>query len=350
MHITTKLMKPQSVRIAGFGHTDLSDDEQFSEVTQRQFIEKYLSDKGRTCLLGHEAPYAEEEIQNKLDKCKKAGLGNRQFFKGSVMEMAVIAAKKCLKNAGVDASKITKIVAGTNTGPGYPSLADHIAHGLQPLLGKILFETSDITEACTSGSRAISTAWDAIRSGRHEKALVVLSEKATTLAQTDDWIASNLFGDAAGAILLEAGPEESFIFFKESGDASGKNLDAIFRNPDLYFQQENEATHRFVSQRIPEYLKSALEEAGLPSFEINHIIPHQPSGRSLDWFERAVRKMWPDFAGMIHRDCNIGNTSSASTPVLLSKLHQRNTFRKGDVILVVTFGAGLSWGFYAFTY
>ena len=335
-------------KIVGFGHTELSDNtEKFREVSQTHFITEYLSDAGRAELFGHVAPFSEDEIKEKVEKCiNQTGIANRIFFAGETSELAIIAAQKCLKNAGVNASDVDAIIVGTNTGTGYPSVADHVKNGLGVKSDAMC---CDVTEACTAGTVAVFNGWSLIHSGLNN-VLVVLAEKATQLARLDDWKASNLFSDAAGALLLQKSAEESFIFFDIMSNPYDGGLEAIFKNKDGYFSQDGPKVHKFVGRDVVASLSKSLERAGLSPCQVDHLVPHQPSGKTLKLLKENIEKSWTGFTGSYHQDMTSGNTSSASTPSLLSKLVERKVIKKGETIFVTTFGAGISIGNYAFRY
>jgi 3-oxoacyl-[acyl-carrier-protein] synthase-3 len=345
--------------IFGYGHTSATDDPRFKIVSQVEFLNNYISDNSKSEIFKHSPPFSEPEINAKAEEAiKKIGFETRTFFSGPVEDLAIIAAQKCLNTTGLLPSDLGAIIVGSNTGPGYPSMADHVKNGLSVLYknssnGQSNAMCYDITEACTVGSIAIFNGWNLITNGICDNVLVILSEKGTALANPDEWTSSNLFGDAASALLLirSRKEDESFIFFDIDSIPYDGNLTAICKNNDNYFSQDTRKVQRFVGRTVSEFLYNSIKKAGLSAKDINHVISHQPSKKTLDFLEEYIDKEIPELTGKLHRDLvGTGNTSSVSTPALISKLITQGKIKRGDVILVTTFGAGTSIGNYAFKY
>ncbi len=340
------LSSVQNCSIIGYGHTELSDDpERLRSISQVEFIDM-LSFETRCQLFGNLPPWSDEDKMAIADGwISLTGIHHRIFFDGPLSDLALIAARKCLAQAGVSALELDAIVAGSNTGPGYPSLADRIKHGLGQRSQAMAY---DIQEACPVGCVAVFNGWNLVRSGVAKKVLVVCAEKATTLAKLDDWKGSNLFGDAAFAFLLTASEHEAFKFFDIRCEPFDGQLHLITKTEDG-FSQKGLGVHKFVGREVVRILVEDIAQAGIVPASIHHLVPHQPSSKTLNLLEEKLRESWPTFSGQVHRNVEYtGNTSGASTGSLISKAVLAGDMKSGDLVVVTTFGAGLSIGNYAF--
>ena len=356
MFVNKKQIRTYGCEIFGWGHTTRSDNpKKFKIVTQYNFLKNYIPNESKVKIFGHPAPFSKKEITEKVQQAiEKIGFETRTFFDGKNYEMAIIAANKCLKTTGLLPSQIDAFILGTNTGEGYPSGADHVKNGLTLLYNEKSRSNAmcyDMTEACTVGSIAVFNGWNLIKSGACKNVMVILSEKGTELADPKEWTESNLFGDAAAALLLTRSDKESFIFFDIDSLPNDGNLTAIYKNENGYFKQDTRKVHRFVGDTVSNALTTSIQRAEIDPSKINHIIAHQPSKKTLDFLERHIKEKIPTFKGKFHWDIkDTGNTSSVSTPALISKLISTGKIKRGDFIFVTTFGAGTSFGNYGFTY
>lgn len=332
--------------IVGYGHTDLSDDPRFRQLTQEEFITEKMSPTAIRELLGLPPPWPEEVINEVASKwVSQTGIGIRSFYDGMVQDLAVIAARKCLAQAKVDPEELDFIIGGSNTGPGYPSLADYVKLGLGKDSEAAAF---DVAEACPVGCFAVYNGWLNIRAGVAKKVLVVCAEKATTLAPYDEWKGSNLFGDAAFAFLLVASEQESFRFFDMHSRPFGGKIDWIKKTANG-FSQNGLLVHRFVVSEVPSILDAAVARAEIDPVTIRHLVPHQPSAKTLDSFLGRLANRWPTFVGLTHRNVETtGNTSGASTGSLISRGIQGGVIKPSEMVVVTTFGSGMSIGNYGF--
>lgn len=342
-------IKKCSCEIAGWGYADPNDDpDKFRTVNQTEFIREYLSVPGRQELFGHPPPFTDEEVALKVSKCfDSTGLTNRLFYSGTTEQLGFQATLACLKDAGVDPIELDAILYGSNTGKRYSSGADYI----KLLLGaRSNAWCSNTNEACTTGATAIHLGERLIRGGGYNYVLVVISEKATSLADVDDWPSSNLFGDSAFAVLLKISTQESYLFFDLISDPFDGKIELIGEDKLRHFFQKGKFVHGLIKKIVVPTVNETIIKSGIDIKKFKHVLMHQPSAKTIKLFEDEFRKLRPDFEGTIYKDADTGNTSSASTGILYSKLKKKNTFKKGDTILFVTFGAGFSIGIYAINY
>ncbi len=345
----------------------------FITLSQEEHIYSNMSEAGRFKMILN---YIKKNnlLESKLDYSwlikkiaqkwiEQTGTGNRVMYLGSVIELAAIAAYNTLIKNGVDPRQLDAIIVATNTGTGYPSLADHVKDCLAILFGlgeeEMNASCFDVQEACTAGGIAIQVGWEKIRTGEYKKVLVVAAEKGTILAHPDD-INANLFTDeAAGAILEASETDEFFTIFstnsRPSKGKSGRNgKKAIYKMKDNYFFQESAKVQYFVGNSVLQAVQETLTIAGVDWSQISDIISHQPSGRSLNEMEKNLRGLAKEkYKAIFHRRLDnsglcSGNSSSASTLFLLSKLFEERKIKDNSYILVITFGAGTSWCIYIF--
>ncbi|PIT90464.1 MAG: hypothetical protein COU22_02030 [Candidatus Komeilibacteria bacterium CG10_big_fil_rev_8_21_14_0_10_41_13] len=335
----------QPCQILGWGHTDCQTDPGFNKVSQSDFIKDYLSHQARQELFGHQSPWTDQEINAKAEKwINSIGINERSFFSGTVSEMGLIAARRCLKNAGFNPADLKLIIGGSNTHERYPSLADQIKCGL----GQSSAACWDITEACVTNAAAIQSGVAQIRSGLASNVLVVCSEKATILANRDKYLYSNLFGDGAFAVLLAAGVQDSFLAFDIISLPEDGQIDLIYKTDDG-FEQNGPKVHGFVGKQVVDFLNKFLTKAGIDPSEVDHLIPHQPSRKTLDLLEKEFRKICPNFKGQFHRNVEtMGNLSSVSPGLIIASSIESGVIKPDELKVIITFGSGLSIGAYAF--
>ena len=347
------------VRIAGFGHAKPSNaPDKYQKVSQAEFITEFMTTNGRRNLFRHPPPFLQEEINSKVEQwIGKHGIENRLFFSDTVPELGLMAAKDCLKKTNTNPHDIGLIIGVSNTGPGYPSLADYVKGGLFSFVNKITGgpETMcfDMTEACTAGTIASSVAWTYVRSGLAKCVLVVWSEKATKLAPYDEWPSSNLFGDGASAMLFKASSnqKESFLFWNINSFPYVGGLGLIYKNLQGSFSQQGKSVHKFVGRIVVKMVIDSIKKAGIDPATIDFFVPHQPSLKTLELLEKNLRKGLPDFQGKFCIDVkDIGNISSASPGRILSKLTEKKELKREHLVVTFSFGAGLSVAITAFVY
>lgn len=337
----------QPCAILGVGHTVLDEQHRY---TNPQFIRAGLSLMGRQRLfkdLAAGKPMPEMQLIELADAkfIAATGIQSRMMFAGTAAELGAMAAKHALASATVDASELDAILVGTNTGSGYPSTADRIKDLIGARADAVCF---DLQEACSVGAIAVQQGWEKIRSRMYRKVLVVAAEKATTLASADDYKAANLFGDAAFAYVLGADPIDDFVFFEAGSDPSNGQSEYITKTP-TGFQQAGPAVHKYVGKVVPELLERTFERLHLDPATVHHFFPHQPSAKTLDFMVDNIRRRWPAFNPVIHRNVEeMGNTSGACTGWMVSRAKAAGQLKSGEFCLVATFGSGMSWGLYGF--
>lgn len=266
--------------------------------------------------------------------------------------IACEAARNALANAGIAASDIDCVIVATVT-PDYafPATACIVAAKLG-ITGKPAF---DMEIACSGFIYGLTVASSLIRTGVFKRVLLVGAEELTRLVNYQDRSTAILFGDGAGAAVLEASAADCFL---------GAELGADGSNPEnLYLPMSGTAgppltaedvearrntivmngreVFRFAVTKMIDATNVALARAGVAATDVAWLIPHQANRRIID--AAAKHLEMPSDRVIINID-RYGNTSAASIPMALSEAVAAGKLKHGDVILFVGFGAGLSWG------
>ncbi|MDD4527173.1 MAG: ketoacyl-ACP synthase III [Candidatus Margulisbacteria bacterium] len=267
--------------------------------------------------------------------------------------LAIEASRKAIENAGIDKEEIDLIVVATTT-PDYP-LFPSTACLIQKELDIKKVAAFDISAACTGFICALDVAASMMKSGLYKKALVV---GADTLSKYCDWTDRAtvvLFGDGAGAVILSQ-VEEGYGLLATNIGAKGQDHDKLIvpiggskealnkdnlDNPLRYIQMDGKAIYKFAVNIIVQLMDEALERAGLTKEDVTFLIPHQANKRMIDYAQEKLGLSDEQVYVNIDR---YGNTSSASIPIAINEAMSKNLLKKGDIVITVGFGAGLTYG------
>lgn len=360
-----KIPKNFDVEIVSFGDSNLNDP-RFKEISIRDTI-KGLSDDGKLSYFKTQNP-SKVEIEKVINRYKEqVGHEVRPHFDGNIIELGLLSAKDCLDKGNILPRDIGKFTFVSNTVPfneGYPSSADNLMEKLSDLYpgpeGISNGYASFSQEACSIGVIAVMEEAQNIYA-YHEQSnyfnkkgrLIIASELATKLAHPDEFIFMNLFGDGSGSVFIRPG-KCSFLgmgaktnpYLNAEFSTSIKAKDLIRQNGDGTLYQNGRSVHKWVNSSVVIELKQAFEEIDFDYRTIKHAVFHQPSKKVIDTFRETINEKWPGFTGEIYWEKNTGNTSSASTLSLMSRLLDSGTIKPGEIVLVAAFGAGLTWAFY----
>lgn len=336
----------QPCAILGCGRSILDDRQRYTNI---EFLRAGLSVEGRRTLyrdLAQGVPLSEAELERRADEkfISATGITARYVFAGCLSDLATLAATDALHRAGIEADAVDAILVGTNTADEY-----NIANGVKRRIGaSVGAYANTMMAACPVGANVVFHGWQMVRLGLAQRVLVIGAERATTLASPDQYRAANLFGDAAFCFVLGPGTTESFSFFAYASDPyDGK--ESWIRKADDGFEQDGPAVHKYVGTVLPNELQRVYSELSLDPARIDHLFPHQASSKTNDLFDKTLRRRWQAFRGRTHGNVvEMGNTSAASTGWLIARAAADGDLRPGQFCLVVTFGAGMSWGFYGF--
>lgn len=281
---------------------------------------------------------------------ERTGIKERRISKKeNTTEMAAEAALKALEKAGMLPEEIDLIIVATAT-PDYffPSTACLV----QKSIGALRAAAFDISAACSGFIYALSIGRQFIRTGMYKTALIIGSE---VLSKVTDWQDRNtcvLFADGAGAAVLRRGNEGIISEIIGSDPSGSENLVCpalALRNeftgevkPALnYISMNGREIFKFAVKIIPECILKLLEDTGYSLNDIKTIIPHQANVRILDAAAKKLNINKDRFFVNIHK---YGNTSGASIPLALDEMAVRGLIQRGDLFIIVGFGAGLTYG------
>ncbi len=270
----------------------------------------------------------------------------------STATLAIQASMQALEVARLKPADLDLIIVSTSS-PEY--LFPATACILQDHLGASKAGAFDLLAACTGFIYALNIATQAIRSGSVRNALVVGSETLSRLVNWNDRNTCVLFGDGAGAFVLQAGAERGGVISAVMrSDGSGGELLAVpaggSRQPTSqetvekglhYIQMNGREVFRFATRVMVQATQEALESAQLSLGDIQLIIPHQANLRII---EAAVRGLKVPAERCVINLERYGNTSTASIPIATCEAVRDGRLKAGDKVVFVGFGAGLTWG------
>ncbi len=266
--------------------------------------------------------------------------------------MSVAAARRALAVAGLQPSDLDMIIVATSS-PDH--LLPTVATQIQADLGAVGVPAFALVAGCTGFVYALVTAHQFIASDAYERVLVIGAETISKAVDWEDRTTCVLFGDGAGAVVLEATQTPGGLLSFELG-ADGSEWDALMipaggvaRPPDMEMiekklytiRMKGRAVFRFATRVMTEATRHVISEAGLTPEDIALLIPHQANLRIIEY---AAKKLgFPMEKVMVNID-RYGNTSAASIPIALVEALEQGRIRPGDNIVMVGFGAGLTWG------
>ena len=265
--------------------------------------------------------------------------------------LAIEAARKALDDAGLTPSDIDLIVLATATPDNtFPATATKVQHALG-CHGGIAF---DVAAVCSGFLYALTTADSLLTTGMAKRALVIGAETFSRILDWEDRTTCVLFGDGAGAIVLEA-PDASNPAEKGGPGVLASRLHADGAQHDLLYVDGGPSTTKTVGHlrmRGPEVfkhavvnlasvLKEVIEDAGISSDDIDWIVPHQANKRILD---ATAKKLGIPAEKVVVTVDQHANTSAASVPLAFDVARRDGRIKKGDLIVLEAIGGGLSWG------
>lgn len=266
------------------------------------------------------------------------------------------AAKRAIEAAGIEAKDVDLIIVATITQEMiFPSTACFIGASLG-IPGVPAF---DMSAACSGFIYALSTGASFIRSGQYKNVLVIGAETLTRLLNFKDRNSCILFGDGAGAIVLRRSDDagkgmkgRGLIYSTLYADGNGGEVMKCIpgsRHPisaemvagDQQFMQiRGREVYKFAVSKFEELIEQAMRACELTKEDVKFIIPHQVNQRIID---SAMEKLgMPASQAFVNID-KYGNTSAASIPIALDECWRAGKLSKGDVVVFVAFGAGLTW-------
>jgi 3-oxoacyl-[acyl-carrier-protein] synthase-3 len=267
--------------------------------------------------------------------------------------LATQAAKKALAEAHLDPADVELIIVATITPEMvFPSTASFVQRALNAHKAWVF----DLAAACSGFVYGLSIVQQFIESGRLKNAVVIGAETLTKITDWEDRTSCILFGDGAGAVVLErSGDGRRGILFctmHSDGDrwealncqAYGSRYPAAKKLDDpkrIYMQIKGREVYQQAIRRIVETVNDCLQACNLSLDDVAMLISHQMNARIIE--SASKRLGLPDEKVFINID-EYGNTSAASVPIAFDECVRKGRIKRGDIVILVAFGAGLTWG------
>lgn len=267
--------------------------------------------------------------------------------------MAVKAAERALADAGREGRDLDMIIVATNTSDTiFPSTAARVQAAISPKPVSAV----DIQAGCTGWVYAVEMGRALVVSGTCERVLIIGADKLSSLVDYQDRSTAILFGDGAGAIVLENRDDSTRGVWVSELKADGRGADLLsvpgggsnfpatmetVANRLHYLKMNGSEVFRFAIQAMPEAVTGSLAKAGLDIGQVDWLIPHQANIRIID---SAVKKMGLNPERVIINIERYGNTSVASIPIALAEARDDGRIIADQILVWVAFGAGLTWG------
>jgi 3-oxoacyl-[acyl-carrier-protein] synthase-3 len=263
--------------------------------------------------------------------------------------LATAAARNALERARVDAQDIDLIVLGTSTpDQTFPATAVIV----QDQLGITQGAAFDVQAVCTGFVYAITTADNFLRSGSHKRALVIGAETYSRILDWEDRTTCVLFGDGAGAVVLEAqegqggAQERGIIASRLRSDGRYRDKLYVDGGPSTtqtagHLRMEGREVFRHAVGIATDVVEGCLVDAGLGIGDIDWFVPHQANQRII---EGTARKLGLPMAKVVSTVERHANTSSASIPLALTEAVIDGRIKRGDLVMLEAMGGGFTWG------
>lgn len=297
----------------------------------------------------HLVPGADEWIFS------RTGIRERRFAREdqATSDLATIAALNALQAAGIPATEIDCIVLGTST----PDMSlPATACIVQKNIGASNAFAFDINAVCSSFVYAMEVADNFIQCGKYKTILAIGADTYSKILDFDDKTTCPLFGDGAGAAVLQAtdAPDKGILCTYMRSDGNGWPLIQVpssgSRKPvtaetiaahDTTFKMSGKNVYMFATEVIPEIIRTLCQKAGIEPSDLTYIIPHQANVRMIDFISKKFG--YPKERFLLNLD-RCGNTSAASVALVMAENMNNGTIKPGDLVLTMGFGGGLTWG------
>ena len=272
--------------------------------------------------------------------------------------LAVPAAQRALANAGVTADQIGLIVlASVSPDMLFPATASIV----QDAIGATKAGAFDLSAGCSGFMYAATVAAQFVQTGAYEHVLAMGSDSLSKLTDYEDRETCILFGDAAGAaVISRCDPGSGILAFELGSDGSGAEtlklpaggarMPASHETVDKklhYIYMEGREVYKFAIVKMPETALATMEKVGWSGEDVDLFIPHQANIRII---ESAAKRMHVPMEKVFVNVDRYGNTSTGSIPVAIDEAYRGGRLKKGDKVVAVGFGAGLSWASVALTW
>jgi len=280
----------------------------------------------------------------------RSGIERRHFAAEgqTTSDLATRAAQAALADAGMDADQIDAIVLATSTADlTFPSAATMVQAGLGMTRGFAF----DVQAVCAGFVYAMANANALILSGQADRVLVIGAETFSRLMDWSDRSTCVLFGDGAGAVVLEkaegVGSTDDRGILATDLHSDGRHKDILYVDGGVstgttgHLRMQGKEVFRHAVEKLAETAHTALEKVGLTSGDVDWIVPHQANIRII---EATAKRMQVPMEQVVVTVQDHGNTSAASIPLALSVGKARGQIKTGDLVVTEAIGGGLAWG------
>lgn len=278
---------------------------------------------------------------------QRSGIKNRHIAADgqSTSDMAVNAARNALQSAGLKPEDIDGIIVATTTpDQTFPSVAVMV----QEKLGVPVGIAFDVQAVCTGFVYALSVADNFIKAGQLKRVLVIGAEKMSSILDWTDRTTCVLFGDGAGAVILEAQENSESGILSTHLYADGRMKDILYTDGGVsttknsgHIVMHGREVFKHAVNLMADAVMKALEENSLEGSAIDWLVPHQANIRII---EATARKLSLPMERVIVTVADHGNTSAASIPLALDHAVRTGQVQEGQLVLFEALGGGLTWG------
>jgi 3-oxoacyl-[acyl-carrier-protein] synthase-3 len=263
----------------------------------------------------------------------------------ALSDVALPACLDALRQAGLDGKDIDLLIVATVTPDmAFPSTGAILADKL----GAVDAAAYDLSAGCTGFMYALAQAYGMLAGGLAKRALVVGGDLLSRILDWEDRATLVLFGDGAGAVVLEAVPDRGFLGFELGADGGGgANLwlpgsgSRLFDNPDRLVKMNGREVFKFATRILVQSAEALLEQCGVTIDDVDVYVPHQANMRIID---HATKKLGVPSERVVVNVDRYGNTSSGSIPLALADAAADGRLKPGKLVLMTGMGAGLTWG------
>jgi len=263
----------------------------------------------------------------------------------ALSDLSLPAARQALEQAGSDGTDIDLLIVATVTPDMmFPSTSALLADQL----GAKDAAAYDLSAGCTGFMYAIAQAYGMVASGLSRRALVVGGDVLSRILDWSDRSTVVLFGDGAGAVVLEPSAEAGFLGFELGADgAGGENLwlpgsgSRQFEDPEKFVKMNGREVFKFATRVLVSSAEDVLAQCGAGVEDVDVYVPHQANVRIID---HATKKLGIPSERVVINVDRYGNTSSGSIPLALAEAQADGRLSPGSLVLMTGMGAGLTWG------
>ncbi|WLD23141.1 beta-ketoacyl-ACP synthase III [Flavobacterium dauae] len=283
----------------------------------------------------------------------RTGIKERRILKDKdkgTSFMAIKAAQDLISKTGLDPKEIDLVLMATTT-PDMPVAATGVFVATQ--IGATNAFAYDLQAACSSFLYGLSTATSYVESGRYKKVLLIGADKMSSIIDYTDRATCIIFGDGAGAVLIEPNTEglgfqdeilksdgigREFLKIEAGGSLLPPSAETV-ANKQHYVHQDGKTVFKYAVSGMADVSEQIMQRNNLTHDDINWLAPHQANKRIID---ATANRMGLNEEKVLVNIHNYGNTTSATLPLLLADFEDQ--FKKGDNIILASFGGGFTWG------